>query len=88
MEFKKCRRCGCFFTSPEQVCPSCTPKDQFEMSKLRGYIQEGNITSSLTNLANSTGISLKNLNRYLENNEFSNINSMFNKEIGNLDTGL
>lgn len=89
MDFKKCKRCGCFFSSPEQVCPNCEPKDNFEMSKLRNYIEDGNITSSLNGISNSTGISIKNLSRYLEQDEFIKINSMLNNsDSGNLGISI
>ena len=32
MEFKRCSRCGCFFTSNDDVCCNCLSKDKFEMS--------------------------------------------------------
>lgn len=71
MEFKKCERCGCFFLSESTVCENCMPKDTFEMSKLRNYFDGENYSSSINSISIDTGISVKNLNRYLENEEFS-----------------
>ena len=72
MEFKKCARCGCFFVSDVEVCPKCLPKDRCEISKLTNYI---NITaSSISNLSVNTGITLKNINRYLDSNVIPKVN--------------
>ena len=46
MEFKKCDRCGCFFTSNDNVCHNCLTKERFEMSKFKSYIEENNIYKS------------------------------------------
>ena len=45
MEFKKCERCGSFFLSESNVCENCSPKDSFELSKLRNYF-EGDIQAN------------------------------------------
>lgn len=82
MEFKKCERCGCFFLSENNVCENCSPKDTFELSKLRTYFDGETYASSIDSIAVDTGISVKNLNRYLENEEFSKISSKLN--IGNI----
>ena len=82
MEFKKCERCGCFFVSDSNVCENCNPKDTFELSKLRNYFEGEIQANSIDSIAVDTGISVKNLNRYLENEEFSNISSKLN--IGNI----
>lgn len=78
MEFKKCGRCGCFFLSDSDVCYNCTPKDNFEMSKLKNYLESENYSNSIDSISVDTGISVKNLNRYFENKEFSKISSKLN----------
>ncbi len=78
MEFKKCDRCGCFFLSDSNVCYNCSPKDSFEMSKLRNYLESENYSNSIDSISVDTGISVKNLNRYFENKEFSKISSKLN----------
>ena len=83
MEFKKCERCGSFYLSESNICENCSPKDNFELSKLRNYF-EGDIQSnSIDSISVDTGISVKNLNRYLINEEFSEISSKLN--IGNVN---
>ncbi len=75
MEFKKCARCGCFFVSDVEVCPKCLPKDRCDISKLTNYINDNNITaSSISNLSVHTGITLKNINRYLNSNVIPKVN--------------
>lgn len=68
MEFKKCARCGSFFVSNNDVCCNCEPKDTLELSKLNNYIEKYGNSNSLDEISVSTGISLNNLNRYINNN--------------------
>lgn len=80
MEFKKCERCGCFFASNDNVCYNCLTKDRFEMSKFKNFIEENNINqiNSLSDLSVQTGISQKNLNRFLGYEDFNDISEQFN----------
>ena len=74
MEFKKCLRCGSFFLSSTEICPKCLPKDESEIAKINDYINENNILScSRTNLSVNTGVSLKNINRFIDTNVIPNI---------------
>lgn len=75
MEFRKCERCGCFFTSNDNVCFNCLTKDRFEMSKFKSFVEENNVSNinSLTDLSAQTGISSKNLNRFLGYEDFNDI---------------
>lgn len=75
MELNKCKRCGAFFVSSNSVCPNCEPKDTLELSKLKGFLAENDCPSSIEALAFNTGISVKNLNRFLEQDGFSTIAS-------------
>lgn len=83
MEFKKCERCGSFFLSESAVCENCSPKDCFELSKLRNYFEGDIQANSIDSISVDTGISVKNLNRYLGNEEFSKISNKLN--IGNVN---
>lgn len=38
MELKKCVRCGCFFSSPNDVCSNCEAKDKQDIYNLSNYI--------------------------------------------------
>lgn len=80
MEFKKCERCGCFFVSNDNVCYNCLTKDRFEMSKFKNFVEENNITqiNSLNDLSIQTGISSKNLNRFLGYEDFNDIANQMN----------
>ena len=75
MEFKKCERCGCFFLSDSNVCENCSPKDSFEMSRLKNYLSGENVSNSINSISIDTGISVKNLNRYLVTEAFSKLSS-------------
>lgn len=68
MELKKCNRCGCFYVSENEVCNNCLPKDNLEIAKLNNYIEQNGNEYSLDDLSVSTGISARNLNRYINNN--------------------
>ena len=85
MNFNKCSRCGCFFMAPSSICPNCTQKDQLEMSRLKSFITENSLENyNMNTIISSTGISAKNLNRFLEQKEFSNLaNQIKNNHITN-----
>jgi len=72
MEFKKCARCGCFFVTNGDVCYNCTPKDRLDIAKLKNYFEE-NTNTSINCISVNTGISTKNINRHLNNQNFTNI---------------
>lgn len=69
MEFKKCVRCGQFFVTEGEVCNNCIPKDKLDMSKLRDYFEE-NPNYSVDNISIDTGITSKNVTRYINNGMF------------------
>lgn len=76
MQLNRCCRCGSFFTTTGDVCPNCMQKDMYEMSQLRSFLEESDITysnttTSLESISQSTGISVTNLSRYLSNEIFS-----------------
>lgn len=74
MELKKCARCGKFFASNADVCQECEKKDYADLSKLKGYFAEGYVKgTSKVEISASTGISARNLNRYLGYEEFSGV---------------
>ncbi len=78
MEFKRCERCGSFYLSESNICENCSPKDSFELSKLRNYFEGDIQANSIDSISIDTGISVKNLNRYLGNEEFSEISNKLN----------
>ena len=73
MEFKRCARCGCFFVTEGDVCSNCMPKDRLDMLKLKNYFEE-NPNYSVENIAIDTGITARNVNRYINNGNFPNVN--------------
>lgn len=70
MEIKKCNRCGSFYTSDAQVCQNCIQKDKQDIVKLQGFINENGINLTKQQISMGTGISTKNLDRYLQNDDF------------------
>ena len=75
MELNKCKRCGAFFVSGSNVCPNCEIKDNAELYKLKNFLSENECPNSIETLSCDTGISVKNLNRFLEQKDFSEITS-------------
>lgn len=74
MEIKKCVRCGSLHTTENEVCNECVIKDNAEVIKLKGILNEGfEVGTTRQDLAIKAGITAKNLNRYLQTEEFSGI---------------
>jgi len=74
VEAKKCVRCGCMYIAETEVCGKCQKRDGADMYKLRDFLNEGyeeEITQ--TELSVATGISNKNLSRFLGYDEFKGI---------------
>ena len=75
MEIKRCVRCGGFFETPNDVCNNCVEKDSKELGKLKnflsGYVHYEEIT--VRDISDNTGITVRNINRFLTFKEFSNI---------------
>ena len=88
MEFKKCSRCGNFYVSNGMVCPKCTPKDQFEYSSFKSYVEHNGLNNSLDNIAQETGLSKKNISRYIEYNEAQNANNALENNTKNNTVNL
>lgn len=66
MELVRCSRCGAFYTNNGNVCPKCTEKDNIELSTFKNFVEQNGVEiQSLNQVSVSTGISEKNLNRFL-----------------------
>lgn len=72
MNFNKCERCGCFFVTDQNVCPKCEPKETFEMQQLKNYLST-HTTSTVEDISTNTGISERNLDRFLKQDEFAQL---------------
>ena len=68
MNLNKCSRCGCFFASTTDVCPKCESKDEYDINQLKNFLNESDRSAiSVEDLSLHTGVSLKNVNRFLQN---------------------
>jgi len=66
MEVVRCSRCGAFYTNGGYVCAKCSDKDNFELATFKNFVEENGVNvNSLNQVSISTGISEKNLNRFL-----------------------
>ena len=72
MEFNRCTRCGGFYVSQGDVCPKCITKDNLELGNFKTYVQENGLSNSLDTISGETGISVKNLNRFISYGGFNN----------------
>lgn len=82
IEFKKCNRCGGFFTAEGNVCPKCSPKDNLELSTFKNYIAENGI-GSIEEMSIGTGISVKNINRFINIEGINYTSNLSENTIGN-----
>lgn len=75
MEIKRCARCGQFFETINDVCNNCIAKDNKDIGKLKNYFSYGYVAGkvSLGDISNNTGITMKNLNRLIVNEEFEGV---------------
>ena len=85
MNFKKCLRCGCFFSSVDDICPNCAPKDNFEMSKLKTFLTNQVEDASVADISKGTVIDESNINRFMNNKDFI---KAVKKEKKNIDINL
>lgn len=88
MEFNKCSRCGNFYITNENVCPKCSTKDGFEFSTFKSYIEENGLGNSLDTISGETGITVKNLNRFLEYDDLKNYKNEFKNADKNDNNGF
>ena len=82
MEFNKCSRCGNFFVSNDIVCPKCKTKDTLEFETFKTYVEENGMNNNLDILSSETGISVKNLNRFLNSTNYNT--DLLNKSENNI----
>lgn len=73
MEFKKCMRCGCFFMSDDNVCCNCKSRDRMDIAKLNSILDESCSFNSIQDLSIASGVNINNLNRFIANNQISNL---------------
>lgn len=90
MELYKCQRCGNFFALKSDICPNCVAKDSAEISKLKNFFEENSYTEySLEDISSTTGISMKNLNRFAANKDLDPfIKNDYTHTLGNISINL
>lgn len=75
VEARKCVRCGAMYISDTEVCGNCQKKDGAEIYRLKGFFENEIQAENLTQgeIAIATGITNKNLSRFLGHEEFKDI---------------
>lgn len=71
MELKRCYRCGKFFSSANDICHTCVRKDSYELARVVSYLQGNPNADSLDVVSTHTGISSKNIQRYINNGQIN-----------------
>ena len=78
MELIRCSRCGSFYANGGYVCPKCASKDNFELARFKNFVEQDEMhTTSLNSISLETGISEKNLNRFLNYDGFEGYKKFF-----------
>ena len=74
IEARKCARCGAMYISGTEVCGKCEQKDGADINKLKGFFEKkiGNMWSKI-DISQETGITQKNLSRFLDYDEFKGL---------------
>ena len=88
MEVKKCARCGSFLTSYDNICIPCGNKDKADIQNLKSFFEDNSNTYSVKELSFNTGITEKNLTRYLENDDFTPYIGNDNQDVNNVSINL
>ena len=79
MEVTRCSRCGAFYTNGGYVCARCSSKDNMELSTFKSFVEENGLeVNSLSQISNETGITEKNLNRFLNYDGLEGYKKLFN----------
>ncbi|MCI9064079.1 MAG: hypothetical protein HFJ17_05710 [Clostridia bacterium] len=79
MEVVRCSRCGAFYTNGGYVCSKCATKDSLELSTFKNFVEENGLEiNSLSQISSQTGISEKNLNRFLDYEGLEGYKKLFN----------
>ena len=74
VEAKKCVRCGCMYIADTEVCSKCQTKDGADLYRLKGVIEnQGYEGMTQGELSVATGITNKNLARFLGYDEFKGV---------------
>ena len=73
LEARKCARCGSMYISETEVCGRCQKKDGADLYKLKGFLEKGYGEVTQGELSVATGISNKNLSRFLRYDEFKGV---------------
>ncbi len=60
-------------------------KDGFEFSNFKSYVQENGLENSLDTISGETGISVKNLNRFLGYEEFKGFKNTLKNKTKNIN---
>ena len=89
MELKKCERCGAFFASNSPFCPKCEDKDRVDISKLKTFLAQSEVPTSLESLSCETGIAMNDLNRFMQSKElYSFSQTLVKSNKGNMSIQL
>lgn len=68
MEIKKCKNCGEFIMSENNICTSCLNKLNYGKTVLKSYFEDTNSCNSISSISSSTGVAPSIIQNYLNEN--------------------
>ena len=76
MVLKKCRNCGAFISSDEEVCSSCANNYDYNKTILKGYFDNGVGNDSISAISSTTGVSPSLIQKYMIDNNYIDANGL------------
>lgn len=70
MEIKKCKKCGSFIMSDNNICTSCMKETAYENTVLKNYFDENNSFDSIPSISAVTGIAPDVIQNYMKTNNY------------------
>ena len=78
MEVRKCRKCGAFIMSENDLCASCAKELAYANTVLKNYFDENVSFDSIPSISAITGVAPEMIQNYMEENHYidSEMNSL------------
>lgn len=68
MEIRKCKKCGAFIMSDNEICTSCSKETAYENTVLKNYFDENISFDSIPSISAVTGIAPNVIQNYMKTN--------------------
>ena len=71
MEIKKCKKCGAFIMSDNDVCESCAKELAYQNTVLKNYFDENISFDSISSISSVTGVDSATIQNYMKSNNYT-----------------